>query len=121
MALGESAASVRRNVAGKTLVLALLGIAVGTAISLAGTNLISSLLYGIEPSDPLTFLTMIGVLLARHCGVRTRAGHPGFPYGLGRSATLGDLMARLGSSAPRPPTVRSSAPPGRSPHKHGLM
>ena len=63
MALGESAASVRRNVVGKTLVLALLGIAVGTAISLAGTNLISSLLYGIEPSDPLTFLTMIGVLL----------------------------------------------------------
>ncbi len=111
MALGESAASVRRNVVGKTLVLALLGIAVGTAISLARTILISSLLYGIEPSDPLTFLTMNGVLLARHCGVRTRAGHPGFSYGLGRGATLGDLMARLGSSAPRPlPVVRALHP-----------
>jgi ABC-type antimicrobial peptide transport system permease subunit len=39
------------------------GVAVGTGVSLVGTRLISSLLYGVEPHDPVTFVSMIGVLL----------------------------------------------------------
>ena len=63
MALGASAAGVRREVVGKTVFLALLGVAVGTGVSLVGTRLISSLLYGVEPNDPVTFVLMIAVLL----------------------------------------------------------
>jgi putative ABC transport system permease protein len=68
MALGESANDVLRNVVGKTLVLASVGVVIGTGTALAGTRLISSMLYGVEPTDPATFATMIAVLMAV-CGV----------------------------------------------------
>jgi len=64
MALGESAAGIRRTVVGKTVALALVGVVVGTMASLVGTRLISSLLFGVEPTDPVTFVSMIGVLMA---------------------------------------------------------
>jgi putative ABC transport system permease protein len=64
MALGESAEEVRRRVVGRTLVLAGVGVALGTALSLAGTHLISSMLYGVRPTDPATFATMIAMLMA---------------------------------------------------------
>ena len=64
MALGESAAGVRRTVVGKTISPALLGVVVGTAVSLVGTRMLGSLLYGVEPTDPVTFVSMIAVLLA---------------------------------------------------------
>jgi ABC-type antimicrobial peptide transport system permease subunit len=64
MALGESAADVRRNMVGKTVVLAALGVALGTAVSLVGTRMISSLLYGVEPTDPATFAVMTAILMA---------------------------------------------------------
>ena len=63
MALGESAEEVRRGVVGKTVNLALVGVAIGAGVALLGTRLIRSLLYGVEPSDPLTFMGMIGLLL----------------------------------------------------------
>lgn len=63
MALGESAAEVRRAVVGRTLVLAGLGVTVGTAIALTGTRFIDSLLYGVEPTDPVTFVAMIALLM----------------------------------------------------------
>lgn len=64
MALGESAAGVRRTVVGKTISLALLGVVVGAAVSLVGARMLGSLLYGVEPMDPVTFVSMIAVLLA---------------------------------------------------------
>jgi ABC-type antimicrobial peptide transport system permease subunit len=64
MALGESAAGVRRTVVGKTISLALLGVVVGAAVSLVGARMLGSLLYGVEPTDPVTFVSMIAVLLA---------------------------------------------------------
>jgi hypothetical protein len=63
MALGESAAAVRHAVVMKTLALAAVGVGLGTVLSLIATRLIGSLLYGVEPTDPLTFLGMVGVLL----------------------------------------------------------
>jgi len=64
MALGESAAGVRSRVVARTLVLTGIGVAVGISASLVGTRLISSLLFGVEPTDPATFVVMVGVLLA---------------------------------------------------------
>lgn len=63
MALGESPAGVRRGVVARTLTLAGIGVVVGTLVSLAGTRLIASLLFGVEPTDPVTFVSMVGVLI----------------------------------------------------------
>ena len=63
MALGESAAGVRRSVVGRTALLAGIGVAVGTGVSLFGSRLLGSLLFGVEPTDPMTFGGMIAVLM----------------------------------------------------------
>ena len=63
MALGESAASVRGRVVGRTLLLAGTGVAVGAAVSLVGARLIRSLLYGVGSADVPTFLGTAAVLL----------------------------------------------------------
>jgi predicted permease len=63
MALGASQARVQMAVIGKTLFLALIGIATGTVASVAIANLIASLLYGTPPTDRITFLFMISLLL----------------------------------------------------------
>ena len=64
MALGESAAEVRRSIVAKTLGLAGVGVFVGLIGSLAGTRLLGSLLFGVEPTDPVTFALMVLLLLA---------------------------------------------------------
>jgi len=64
MALGESAEGVRKSIVSQTMVLAVIGVAVGAAISLVGSRLIGSLLYGVEPTDPLTFVGTMILLLA---------------------------------------------------------
>jgi putative ABC transport system permease protein len=56
MALGASAASVRRLVVQQGMAPALAGVAVGLALAFAGSRLIASLLYGVSASDPLTFV-----------------------------------------------------------------
>lgn len=63
MALGESATEVMRGVVGKTLTLASIGVVIGTGTALVGARLISSMLYGVEPTDPSTFVAMVAVLL----------------------------------------------------------
>lgn len=64
MALGETAAGVRRSVVHKTLVLASVGATVGIVLAMLSTRLIVSLLYGVAPTDPATFVGMVGLLLA---------------------------------------------------------
>ena len=63
MALGASQARVQLAVIGKTMLLALIGIATGTAACLAIADFIASLLYGTQATDPATFLSMILLLL----------------------------------------------------------
>jgi len=63
MALGETAAEVRRRVVGKTLGLAVVGVVLGALVALVGGGMISSLLYGVEPTDFRTFAWTIVVLL----------------------------------------------------------
>jgi predicted permease len=64
MALGATRERVQMDVITKTLRLAIAGIIVGTIASLAVAKGISSLLFGTEPTDPLTFIGMILLLIA---------------------------------------------------------
>jgi predicted permease len=64
MALGAGRGRVQRAVLGKTLVLALVGIAAGTAASFAISKEIASLLFGTEPTDPATYVGMVVLLTA---------------------------------------------------------
>ena len=67
MALGAQVSDVLKLVLGQGMKLALIGVAVGLAVSFALTRVISSLLYEVSPTDPLTFvcvsLFFIGVAL----------------------------------------------------------
>lgn len=71
MALGATPERVQRGVLWSTLRLALLGIGVGVVTSMVVANLIASMLFGTDPTDPLTFVGMI-VLLG---GVAVLAGY----------------------------------------------
>jgi putative ABC transport system permease protein len=63
MALGARAWEVTRLVVGHSLRLALLGAVIGTLAALATTRLLSSLLYGVQATDPVTFIVAVGFLL----------------------------------------------------------
>jgi predicted permease len=63
MALGATLAQVQLGVIKATLLLALIGIALGTIISFATSRLIASLLFGTDPADPATFLAMVLILV----------------------------------------------------------
>jgi ABC-type antimicrobial peptide transport system permease subunit len=63
MALGETGAGILRRVVGKTLVLAAIGLVLGTVGSFAASRWVASLLYSVEPADPWTFLIMATVLM----------------------------------------------------------
>ena len=58
MALGARRSDVLRLVLGHGSKLTLLGVAIGIAGALGLTRFLSSLLYGIKPTDPLTFLSV---------------------------------------------------------------
>jgi predicted permease len=62
MALGASPAIVRRLILGETLRLAGVGVAIGLGAALVSTRLAASLLYGVTPTDPLTFGAMVVTL-----------------------------------------------------------
>jgi predicted permease len=64
IALGATAARVQAGVIARTLRLALLGIAAGTVASFAVARGIASLLFGTEPTDPVTLAGMILLLTA---------------------------------------------------------
>ncbi|HET9178880.1 MAG TPA: ABC transporter permease [Terriglobia bacterium] len=68
VALGAEKRDVLKMVVGQGLKLALIGVAIGIAGALALTRFLASLLYGVKPTDPLTFiavsLILIGVALA---------------------------------------------------------
>ena len=64
MALGAMPAQVMRDVLGYGLGLAGVGLALGLAGAVAGTRLLSSLLYGVKPLDPLTFVVVSLLLIA---------------------------------------------------------
>jgi ABC-type antimicrobial peptide transport system permease subunit len=64
MALGATAGRVRLDVLARTAALAGAGAAAGVALSLALMRAAAPLLYGLEPSDPLTFTATIAGLFS---------------------------------------------------------
>jgi predicted permease len=68
MALGATRPSIMRLVVGRGLLLAGIGIGIGTAASLALTRILESRLYGVSPTDPLTFaLVGLAMIMAATC------------------------------------------------------
>jgi len=64
MALGARTADVVRLVMKETMLLVAVGVAIGLGAALATTRLISTLLYGLTPNDPVTMAAAAVLLLA---------------------------------------------------------
>ncbi|HWF48598.1 MAG TPA: ABC transporter permease, partial [Bryobacteraceae bacterium] len=64
MALGASATSTQNHVLLQTFALAALGLALGVAASRALATALESMLFGVTPGDPATFLAIGALLLA---------------------------------------------------------
>jgi len=62
MALGADAGRLRRMVLGQGLALAAIGIVVGLGLAVLVTRAMSGLLFGVSPTDPLTFAVVAGAL-----------------------------------------------------------
>jgi len=86
MALGAKRSHVRWMVMREILLLVALGIAIGVPAALAGNRLISNMLFGLRPADPVSLLAAVGVLLV----VAAIAG-----YLPARRASLVDPMVAL--------------------------
>jgi len=62
MALGAQRSDVLRMVIGQGAQMAFVGVAIGLAAALGLTRLMSKMLFGVTPSDPLTFLGVAALL-----------------------------------------------------------
>jgi predicted lysophospholipase L1 biosynthesis ABC-type transport system permease subunit len=58
MALGATAAAVRRQVVSQGARVVLVGVVIGVAAALASTRLLGTMLFGVKPLDPVVFSTM---------------------------------------------------------------
>ncbi|MFZ0522997.1 MAG: ABC transporter permease [Candidatus Acidiferrales bacterium] len=64
MTLGASPSTILRQVLRETLILMLIGIAVGVPIALAGTRLIRTMLFGLGAVDPVALVAACAILTA---------------------------------------------------------
>jgi putative ABC transport system permease protein len=64
MALGAQRTNVLGLILNRGLTLAVIGVALGVAVSALLTRFLGSLLYGVKPLDPVTFVCVALVLLA---------------------------------------------------------
>jgi len=64
MALGASPSQILKLIVGQGLAMTLIGIVIGTAAAFGLTELMRSLLFGISPNDPFTFIGVPLVLFA---------------------------------------------------------
>jgi ABC-type antimicrobial peptide transport system permease subunit len=63
VALGAPGGALRTMVVRQGVVMAGIGVAIGLAASAAVTRLMKTLLFGISPVDPLTYMAVAGVLV----------------------------------------------------------
>ena len=61
LAVGANAWAIRGLVAREGVLLVAVGLVIGVALSLALTRLLASQLYGVTPTDPLTFAAIVVV------------------------------------------------------------
>jgi len=64
MALGAGRQNIFRLIVGQGLVLSAIGVFIGILAALMLTRLMTTMLVGVKPSDPLTFVTMMLLFLA---------------------------------------------------------
>ena len=64
LAMGARSGDVFKLVVGEGMALALAGLALGLGVAWAGTRLLSSLLFGVTATDPVTFAVVTFVLAA---------------------------------------------------------
>jgi ABC-type antimicrobial peptide transport system permease subunit len=64
IAVGATPRRIKRLVLGETLGLIASGCAIGLVLALAGSKLLSAVLYHVSPTDPFAILAAISVLLA---------------------------------------------------------
>lgn len=64
LALGAQPGQVRRLVVWQGMTLTLTGLAIGTAGALALSRLVTHLLYGVTPTDPITFAGVCAMFAA---------------------------------------------------------
>ena len=64
VALGAAPASIFGLVVGQGLALSAVGIAIGMVAALGLTGAMTTMLVGVKPTDPLTFVAMAGLFLA---------------------------------------------------------
>ena len=64
MALGATATAVRRMVVSQGARVVMVGVVIGVAVALFATRLLGSLLYGVEPVDPVIFAAMSVMMIA---------------------------------------------------------
>ena len=76
IALGATAGDVIRLVVGQGIALAAVGGAFGLAAAFGLTRLLRSLLYGVEPTDPLTLGGIVVMLVAVGRGGELASGAP---------------------------------------------
>jgi putative ABC transport system permease protein len=64
VALGAQASDVFRLIIGQGLLLSLIGVGLGVIGAIGITRLMTTLLFNVKPSDPLTFISISGLLIA---------------------------------------------------------
>ncbi|HEV2422073.1 MAG TPA: ABC transporter permease [Candidatus Acidoferrales bacterium] len=64
MALGANPGNVLAMVIRQGITVALIGVAIGVVAALGATRLVGSMMFGVTPYDPLTFLVVAAVLVA---------------------------------------------------------
>ena len=64
LALGATAGQVMRNVVMPGVILSAAGVVLGSGAAFAVVQLMRSFLWGVQPTDPMTFVAVIGTLLA---------------------------------------------------------
>ncbi len=64
IAMGASAADIRRRVVGDGIKLTLIGLAVGLAAAIGLGQLMSAVLFGVDPADPVTLAMVLALFLA---------------------------------------------------------
>ncbi len=63
IALGQQPSRVVRQVVGRGVALVAIGSAIGVAAALAVSSVLSTMLYGVQPTDPLALAAAVGLLL----------------------------------------------------------